>query len=242
MVQIRMSTKLLDFFHGWRGIVAVLIAVLIFLWLLKAPVMSTYITSKLGVPITVRTISLWPHSTKIGHFRIANPEGYRPSSALVIDKTVISYTWPALTGYPHVIDLITLKGVTLNIYLNNSSGKDNNWTDIGAQMPSTRDSREVLVKKLVLYDMTVNVAGPGAKTLGVAGTKHFDQMEFENIDSKTGFPTKELIANIFQTTGFQQFIQLFLDPVKTFQRVLNPFNLFGQKENPREESRGSLLD
>ncbi len=224
--------------HGWKLVVLIVIAALVFLWLIKAPIMSTYLTNKMGIPVTVRTISMWPHMTAIRHFRIENPDKYRTRTAFEVDKTTIQYRWGVLIGYPHEIDLIALNHVFLNIYIHNATGSDNNWADIGAGMPETRDSREVVVHKLVLKNMTVKTEGPGAKLLGVSGTQYFDQMEFDEINSKDGFPTKELIAKIFQGAGLRQYLERFLNPTERIKEALNPFHIFGEApeidRGPRE--------
>lgn len=208
----------------------IVIAAIVFIWLVKAPIMSNYLTKKLGVPVKVRSISMWPNETTISHFRISNPPGYKTRTAFEVDKTRINYRWSALNANPIEIDLITLDDVFLNIHINNDSGKDNNWADIGSGMPKGPRDREVVVHKLILRNMTVKTEGPGAKKLGVAGTQHFAQMEFNEIDSKDGFPTKELIEKIFQGAGLRLFIERFINPTNQIRKALNPWNIFGEAE------------
>lgn len=215
------------FKHGWKLVGLLVVAALLFLWLIKAPIMSTYLTNKLGIAATVRTISMWPKETTIRHFRIENPHRYRTRTAFEVDKIKIAYRWGALTGRPSEIDLITLDDVFLNIYINNVSGSDNNWAAIGAQMPERKGGREVVVHKLILRNMTVQTEGPGAKSLGVSGTQHFDQMEFDEIDSREGFPTKELISRIFQGAGLRKYLEKFLNPTERIKEALSPFKIFG---------------
>ena len=218
------------FQQTWKLIFLIVFIVLIFLWIIKAPIMSSYLTKKLGVPITLRTISMWPHKSTMHHFRIANPEGYKTRTALEVDKTQVDYQWATLVGNPAQIDLITLDGLFLNIYINNVSGTDNNWAAIGAEMPSTREGKEVIVHKLLLKNMTVKTEGPGAQLLGVSGTQHFDQMEFDEISSKHGFPTKELIAQIFHGAGLRKYLEKFLNPTQRIKEALNPFQIFGEND------------
>lgn len=229
------------FRHGWKLVALIVVATIVFLWLIKAPIMGRYLSIKLGVPVTVRTISMWPSVTTIRHFRIANPPRYRTNTAFEVDKTKVHYRWDKLTNHPHEIDLITLDDVFLNIYIN-SSGQDNNWADIGANMPKERGSREVIVHKLILRNMTVRTEGPGAKSLGVTGTRHFDSMEFDEINSAEGFPTKELIANIFEGAGLKMFLERFLNPVNTIKDVLNPFRIFGEAPAPEMQELSEKED
>lgn len=208
-------------------IVLIAIASIVFIWLVKAPIMSNYLTKKIGVPVKVRSISMWPSETTINHFRISNPRRYENPTAFEVNRTRIDYRWSALTGNPIEIDLITLDDVFLNIYINNDSGKDNNWADIGAGIPKEPRDREVVVRKLILKNMTVQTEGPGAKKLGVSGTQHFSQMEFSEIDSKDGFPTKELVAKIFQGAGMRQFLDRFINPANQIKKALSPLNILG---------------
>lgn len=97
-------------------------------------------------------------------------------------------------------------------------------------MPKGPRDREVVVHKLILRNMTVTTEGPGAKKLGVAGTQHFAQMEFDEIDSKDGFPTKELISKIFQGAGLRLFIERFINPTNQIKKALNPWNIFGEAD------------
>lgn len=216
--------------HGWKLVLLIIISALIFLWLVKAPVMSTYLSNRMGVPVTMRTISMWPSWTRIRYFKIKNPHGYHPRTALEVKKIDLDYTFGQLTGHPSVIDRITLDNVTLNIEIRNRTGSDNNWSAIGAQAPEVKSSREVIVQKLVMKNITVNVTGAGAKALGIAGTKHFDRMEFDNINSKEGFPTKQLVAQIFEGIGFRKFIENFLNPAERIKKSLDTFSIFGKKK------------
>lgn len=220
------------FRNGWKLIGLIIVAAFVFLWLIKAPIMSSYLTKKIGVNVSMRTISMWPKETIIRHFKIANPSGFRSSTAFEVDKTRINYRWPALTSQPSEIDLIVLDGVFLNIEIR-SGPSDNNWTAIGAQMPERKGGKEVIIHKLILRNMTVKTEGTGAKKLGVSGTQHFDQMEFEEINSRNGFPTKELISRIFGGAGLRKYIENLLNPTQQIKDALQkPFKLFGKKAAP----------
>ncbi len=209
----------------------------VFLWLIKAPIMSHYLTRVIGVHVKIRTISLWPTVTTMSHFRISNPQGYKTPTAFEVNKTQINYRWKALTGDPREIDLITLKGVFLNITLNSALPTDNNWTDIGAHL-KRGEGKEVLIHKLLLQDVTVKTEGKGAKLLGIEGTQHFDQIVLNEIDSKKGFPTKELVSQIFEGIGLRQFIEKFLNPAKQIEKALSPLKIFGKAP----ESQGLIED
>lgn len=214
---------------GWKIGGLILVGMIAALWLIKAPLISSYLTKKLGIEISLRTVDVRPKYMKMGHFRIANPEGFKDKTALSVDTTTVDYRWEAL---PQEIDLITLDRVFLNIDIRTSDTSDNNWTALGAEMPKVRDQQRVVVHKLIVNDLTVKTDGKGARGLGIDGVKHLARLEFNEIDSEEGFPTKELISQIFQGAGLKIFIQKFVNPVMQIQKALSPLKLFGEKEKP----------
>jgi len=216
--------------YGWKIIVLLIIAAIVFLWLIKAPIMSAYISNKMKVPVAVGNISMWPSQTTIRDFKISNPRGFKTKAAFEADHTTISYDFKRLTGEVSEIDKILIDGVYLSIDCSNSSCSSNNWTAIGAQMPK-EDKRihEVLVHDLILTNMTVEIRGLGLYG-GKPETKYFDRMEFREIDSRTGFPTKELITKIFGNAGIMDYIKGVFDlPQNAIQKFLNPLKGFGSE-------------
>lgn len=210
----------------WILTIFVILGLIVFVWVIKAPILSNYITKKMGVPVRLGTISVWPSHTKIGHFRILNPPEYQTRTALEIDYTKINYHWNHLITNPHEIEQIVLNDVFLYIYVEGI--KNNNWVEIAASIPEKRSNEEVLINKLVINNLTVMTEGPGAKKFGIAGTQHFDKIEFNHIDSREGFPTKELISKIFQKMGMGQILDKFLNPERYLKKALKPWNLFGE--------------
>lgn len=220
--------------HGWKLIVLILVASVAFVWLIKAPIMSSYLSKKLGLQVTLRAISIWPKTTIIHHFTLENPHGFKRHPALQIARTEVDYRFQALKGNPSEIDQILLENVELNIDIPTPAATKNNWSAIGKEMPKNTTNRAVVVHKLILKNLTVKTRGAGATVLGIAGTKQFAHMEFDQIDSRNGFPTKELIRNIFQGVGALDYLKEFLDPINEIQEVLNPLHIFGEKETSGE--------
>lgn len=201
----------------------IVIGILVLLWLIKAPIMSVYMTREMGVEVTVGTISMRPKKTMIRNFRVANPRGFKSRTAFAAKKTDIDYRLNALFSTPAEIDQIVLDDVDLYIELRNPTGSDNNWAALAAQIPSESRGREVIIHKLIIRDMTVEIRGVGAKVLGVSGTRHLAQLEFNEINSKDGFPTKELVTKIFEGAGLMKYLNTILNPVRD---VLKPFHIF----------------
>lgn len=196
---------------------------------------SAYMTSKMGIEVTLQSINVWPRTITIRDFRIANPSGFKSQTAFWVKKTKVDYRFSALIGNPSEIDQIILDGVLLNVELKNPTGSDNNWVAIGAEIAGRKKGRAVIIRKVIIQDMTVNIQGVGAKALGVSGERHIDHLEFNDIDSREGFPTKELVQEIFRGAGIMKYLDQLLNPVRD---ILRPFNIFGQKTEPSNFSEG----
>lgn len=217
-----------------RGLILLgLCAFLIFVWVIKAAIISDYLDAKLGVAVSLKSIKIRPSKTIIKNLTLDNPPGFKERNALKIDRCEVLYRLKKLRGTPHRIDFIGLKDVVLYIEINGARGRNNNWGAIGASMIKERKSREVIVDRLLLKNLDVIISGKGARLLGIAGKKHFDSMEFSDLNSKEGFPTKELIEKLFRGAGIQRLLEDFLRPKNTIQKALKrPFNLFGERKLP----------
>ncbi len=219
------------FGYRWRILLLLVVAAFVFIWLMKAPVISSYLTRKMGVSVAIGSVNLGSNHTSMGNFRILNPPRFGSRVAFKANEIQVSYRFGQLTSDPSEIDEIVLDGVYLNIELPSSNTSDNNWTAIGAQMPKHRGNREVIIHKLIIKNMTVETQGKGAKVLGIAGTRSFDRMEFDEIDSREGFPTEELINRIFKNAGIFKYIENLLNPIQdTIKKNLNPINIFGENK------------
>jgi hypothetical protein len=124
-------------------------------------------------------------------------------------------------------------------------GEDNNWTAIAAGMPKEKQKgsgsgHEVIIHRLILSNLNVEIQG--GQLIKAPSSKHIDRMEFREISSKTGFPTKELINKIFEGAGLQQYIKDMFDPGKIFQKWV-PKGLFGEQERLEQKKawRGNIL-
>lgn len=227
-------------YHGWRLWAMIGLGVLTFLWLIKASAMAIYISDKMNIPVTIRWITVWPSETLLHGFRIANPPRFHKVSALQAKRIQITYHPQQILATPAEIEEVVFDKVTLNIELPTLAKADNNWTAIGARMQKSGKGKGVIVHKLILRDLTVETLGKGAQALGIAGVQHFDQIEIDQIDSRQGFPTKELIQQIFEKVGLLNYLEKFINPSERIKNTLNLFDLFGNI--PPEEIRGSERD
>lgn len=215
-------------------LVLVLLASLIFFWFIKAPIAASYLTKKIGVNVSVSTLSVWPSETTLYNFRINNPRGFQGKTALKVLDARIKYAFKNIFHNPVEIDLIELDDVFLNIELSDARGSTNNWTVIGESgTQSNTSGKEVLIHKLAIRNMTVEIRRLDRND--PPQIKQIPYMEFLEIDSQHGFPTKELIRKIFGGAGLQEYIQNLLSPQKILQKIL-PFSLNHDAEQTQERS------
>jgi len=200
------------------AVVLGLLAVVLFVWLIKAPIVAHYLTNKMKVPVSLSSLSIGTSKAVIRNFRINNPRGFHSKAAFKAEEIEVNYRPKAVLFFePAEIDLIDVRDIFLSIELKNLTGSDNNWTAIAAKMPKEESKKELLIHKLVLTNMTVEIRG-----LGIAGkneTKKIDRLEFDEIDSREGFPTKQLIQAIFQGAGIQDYIQQILNPQNVIKKM-----------------------
>jgi hypothetical protein len=215
---------------SWKILLLVLVAGIIFIWLIKAPIMSWYLTDKLKVPTSIGSISIWPSETMIHRFRIVNPRGFKMKSAFEAETTKIEYRLKQLRNTPAEIDQIVIDDIHLGIECSNPLCSKNNWTAIGglmAQKEQKEKKHQVIIHKFVLTNMSVEVRGLGIGKPPMI--KQIDYLEFDEVSSETGFPTDKLIRAIFQGAGLQDYVQDLLNPQNAIKKYF-PGGLFGEAD------------
>ncbi len=214
---------------SWKILLLIVVVALVFIWLMKAPILSWYLTDKLKVPTSVSRVSMWPSETTIHQFRIVNPRGFKMKSAFEADTITISYRLHQLRGNPSEIDRIVIDDIFLGIECSNPTCSKNNWTAIGGRMAKEEQEakkRNVVVHKLILTNMQVEVRGLGIGRPPM--TKQIDRLEFNEVSSETGFPTDKLIRAIFQGAGLQDYVKDLLNPQNAIKQVFP--GIFGDAE------------
>lgn len=199
---------------SWKSILLIVLGAFVFLWLIKAPIISMYMSHKMRVPVSVASISVWPSETTIHNFKLKNPSGFKTRRALEVATVKVEYQFEKLVGSPCVIDKILLQDVLLNIECAklDPSCRHNNFTAISDGMPKAPEPKageesktEVKIGKVILLNVKVNITGMAASEMPSSTT--IARMEFDDIDSANGFPTSQLIAKIFQQAGMNNLIE-----------------------------------
>lgn len=226
------------FRHIGKFLLAIVLIFVIFVWFIQPSFVSSYLSRTMNVPVSLSSIAIRPSKTSIRNFQIDNPPGFGGGAAFKALQTNIYYSYKKFFANPVEIDEIVLDDVYLNIILPSNNVSHNNWTDLGQRMPDSKGGKPVLIHKLILNRLTVETEGKGARNLKIAGVRHFNRMEFNEINSAEGFPTKELARRIFQDAGILNYLEQFLNP-KNIKKTIQFFKSFTENETP-EFPQGSL--
>lgn len=234
------------FFKTTFGIVIlVIIALLVALWLLKGPIIASYLSKKLDVNVFIGNISVSTKKTNITRFKINNPIGSRTNTAFSSKEISIQYQWNRLKADPSVIDQITLSDVFLGIEFYNLTGSQNNWTtileNVNQEKKKEREGKEVIIKRLIITDLSVQVRGKGLFE-SWKKVKEIPRIEFRNISSRKGFPTQELIRKIFDEANIQKYLKEALQPQKWLDKVFSPLKTSYEKKETSPNRDVSLKD
>lgn len=205
---------------GWFSVPILIVASLVILWLMKPIFLSSFLTSRLGVQVVVGSIDLGKIKTTIGNFRIENPIGYKSKDAFKADKTNLTYQWKKLFGKVCEIDQIEIDQIFLSVEFDGPTTKRNNWTAILSKLPKrTHKEKQLIIHRLILTNLTIEIRG-----LGLSGTQTqtVDSIELDEINSENGFPTAELVRQIFGGAGIEEYLQDLINPANTIRKLLSP--------------------
>ncbi len=206
----------------YRLAAGVTIAILLFLWLIKAPIFATYFSHKVNLPLFFDRISLGLTEMDIHRLKVANPWRFKSRTALRAKTTKLQYDTPNLRTDPVIFDSIELDKVFIEVDFLNPASNQSNWSLIGKRILKgvNYKSKGVQIRQVVLNDVTVIIKGKP----DIDGERHIPRIELSNIDSEHGFPTQNLIEQIFQESGLEEFIQAIFYPEEKILEI--PFRIF----------------
>jgi hypothetical protein len=228
-------------YKGWILVFFIIILTIFILWIIKTPLIASYLSKKLKTDVSISSIGISTNRIVINNFKLKNPPKTKSKYAFVTNRITFSYSFSKLFSSPTIIDNILLENINLDIECDNPLCTKNNWTTIVKKIDENeqkkKSEKEILIKKLVMKEMDVQIVGLGLD-FNKTKTAHISHIEFNNINSKTGFPTQQLIAAIFRSAGLKDYLKGLLDTKGIFENVIDTFK--GVSDNSLEESLKDL--
>ncbi len=188
------------FWSVFIGILIVIFSVIFFGWSYVPSYISSALSAKAKVPVSISYISVTPNSINISDLRIRNPKGSILPMALKAKKTVSRA--PIMTYFKdHVlIDEIALNGCYLGLEFESALNSNGNWSTIINNLRSSmqtdskaaKGNKTVLIKKLIVRNLNIDLVFR-QNNQGVRRLNPVSYMEFNNISSEGGFPTSQIM-------------------------------------------------
>lgn len=161
-----------------RFFLCLTVGVAAFIWLVKVPLLSSYLSSQLHAPVFIEWASIWPSHAALRHFTIQD--------TLKLNEVKLNYQLKKVLGNPSVIDQIVCDGGVLY----HDRSKSRFLTDSGSvcgdlESPS---SRAFVIEKFIVRNLSIQREN--------GDIQQIDRLEFDDIESVHGFPIELLIQKI----------------------------------------------
>ncbi|NGX34166.1 MAG: hypothetical protein K1060chlam1_00516 [Candidatus Anoxychlamydiales bacterium] len=226
-------------YSPWFIALFVIILVVVVVWIIKTPIIASYLSNKLKTDVSMSNIAISTKKMTIKNFRIKNPRGSKSRYAFIAKQIEVNYSFSKLMSSPSIVDSILVQDINLDIECSNPLCTKNNWTtivdNINAKERKSASKKEVILKTLSLKNMDVAITGLGLDFNKTKKT-NIPSIEFNNISNKTGFPTQQLIAAIFRSAGLKDYLKGILENQGFWEGVIKGFKELGSSDNSLEES------
>ena len=211
-------------------IIAVLSTIIGYVAFLNIPhILAKTISHTTQTPVMINNITFHSKAFTIQDLIISNPkEAYIPT-AFKAEVVEIDASYKQYLKNLIIIDKIEMNNVYINIEFYTEDKIEGNWQDLienmeVAHQPPSKGKRQALIKKLVLNNVQVTLILSDGK---IRRLSPITQLEFDDITSEQGIPTKEIseiiarkmIYTIFRDEGLNLVIKI---PIKVIKKIL-PF-------------------
>ncbi len=224
--------------RGWTILIIALVGVIavgFIAWSRMPDILANDLSSGLGVPVSIDSMSFAPKRIDIRKLSIGNPKGYSLPKAFSAEE--IKFKAPVTTYLTSnvVVDEVDVNDIYLGIEFDTTSGTKGNWTVIFKHYQddaklNEKDGKKVLIKKLICNNIRTELL---FKTDGaVKKLPTIKRIVLTNISTEGGVPTDQLMSSILGQMLKEVFIQqnlndmikgLLKDPKKAVDTFLKPF-------------------
>lgn len=224
-----------------RALIALLIAlfvVIIFFflgWARVPDMLANNLSKKLGVPVSIHSMSFRPSKIGVYKLTIGNPQGYSLPKAFSSEELFVEAPVTEYFKNHVVVDEVVVNDIYLGLEFDSTSSADGNWTKIfnhyeEAADLDEEDGKKVTIKRLVCNNIQSEVLFRGEKTSRKLPV--IRQIVLTNISTEGGFPTDQLMSSIlgqmlrevFTQQNLGNMIKGLIDqPGKAVDKFLDPF-------------------
>ena len=216
------------FLKCFVGLLVVLFILLIIGWNMLPGMVSSKLSERAKVAISIRDIGLSPWSISINRLKVANPSGSILPEALKISNIDINVPMTHFFHKEIVIPTMTLDQVYLALEFDSPKSTNGNWTTImgnltsdnGGPSSSKKDDsdRSVLIKHLVLTNVEVDLAYKSTEK--VQRLAPISRIDLYDISSTGGIPSaqimnivmEQILRNVFSKENLRNMLQDVLTP------------------------------
>ena len=220
------------------GLIVILIFSGILVWNMLPSFVANDLSKHAGVPVSIGSFKITPSSFKIDNFNIGNPPKSILSHAFKVNRAVIDVPFTRFLDKKIVIDKVDIAKVYLGLEFESEKSKQSNWSTImsnfqktaDSNTKKTKDSKSILIKKLVLTDIKVELAYKSDHKIKKLQT--IPRIELTNISSDGGLPTaqitniilKEMLKETLSKEGIKNMLQGILEkqgPLETIEDLFS---------------------
>jgi len=195
---------------------------------------SSDLSKKLGVDVSISYINLGPRKIGIFNINVDNPSGYTLKQALDVKKLVSRAPITAYLKDNVEIDQITLSNAYLGLEIKSPTDQTSNWSQIMDQLKTSLNqtggqSKKILIRSLVVENLNIDLVIKSSSNK-VKRIKPIKRIEFKNISSEGAFPAsqltqiimREVLKEVLSPENFGNMLKQALDnPVQGSQDVMN---------------------
>ncbi len=234
---------------GLSVFIIIILAVIVILFLGWARVPDMFannLAKKLGVPVSISSISAGLKQIDIKEIEIGNPRGYSMPKAFSSKEILIKTPLMSYLDDKIIVDEIDVNDIYIGLEFDSSSSSDGNWKIIlsnysrEAHLDETGSKKTVLIRRLVLNNITTDIMfrDQGGK---VQRLPKINQIVLRDISTEGGNAADQLMSSIlgqmiksvFIEQKLSNFLKGLTDPGKAVDNFLGPFKgIFNARPDP----------
>lgn len=218
------------------------------LWFQLPHMVAAAISKKLEVPVTIRRVSVSWNKISFYDLWIENPEGY--SLPFAFQAATVEMKAPLSTYFRSTVHIeeILLRDIYLGFEFLSIKGPKGNWSVIMSNLEAPNQSplpkrlkreAKVSIDRLLCIDIETDVYYRDRDS-GVIELSSIEEMEFTNITSDEGIPSKQIMDSVlvkmlngvFTKQNLANMLGGVVNlPAKGFKLLFAPFAIFGNSKD-----------